>query len=107
MTRIIRQEDQCLNTDPFEGDFGDGEVCLSDKIVQAAKDHPTACNICGGPIHKGERHRALVEAWDGKVITHRFCPDCCNAMSDSWTDDGKAWEARVNLHRTPAEMWTA
>lgn len=56
--------DKSLNVNPFEGDFGDGEVLLGDNIVKARKDHPDKCYCCGGDIKKGERHRAMREVWE-------------------------------------------
>jgi hypothetical protein len=88
-----------LNVDPFAGDFGDGEVTLSDKIVKAAKFHEKKCQICGGDIQKGERHRALVEVWEKNVATTRFCAACCIAMAMAQDDAGKEWERRVGLYR--------
>lgn len=99
MTATVFNEDDCLSVDPFAGNFGDGEIVLSDKIVRAAKTHPVCCNICGGDVQKGARHRALVEAYAGKVMTFRFCPECCLAMATANDDDGRAWEARVGLYR--------
>ncbi len=96
---VVWNEQDCLDADPFAGDFGDGEVLLSDKIVTAGKRHANVCNICGGSIEQGERHRARVEVWNGRCVTTRFCPQCCAAMAISFEDDGRAWEARVNLHR--------
>lgn len=103
-------EADALSADPFAGDFGDGEVTLSDKIVKAAKDHLGRCHDCAGDIAKGERHRARTEAYDGQVVTTRWCAECCAAMAISWEDDGEAWEARNNLgaerraaRKTPTE----
>lgn len=99
MTDDLWCEQDCLSVDPFAGDFGDGEILFSDRIVTAAKRHDACCNICGGSIEKGERHRARREAWNGSCVTTRFCASCCAAMAISRHDDGRAWEARVNLHR--------
>ncbi len=95
----VEWEKCVLSVDPFEGDFGDGEVKLSDKMVTSGKLHPACCNICGGPIAKGERHRARVEACRGQLMTFRWCLMCCVAMASADMDQGKMWEARVNLHR--------
>lgn len=90
-------EADCLAYDPFQWDFGDGEVLLSDKIVTAAKDHPGKCHDCAGDIAKSERHRARREAYAGQAITALWCGECCAAMAISWTDEGRAIEARVTL----------
>lgn len=90
--------DKCLNTDPFEGNFKDGEITLSDKKVKAAKKHENKCYVCLGSIEKGEVHRALTEVCDGSVVTTRFCSECCYAMAASWEDAGELWTARVALN---------
>lgn len=74
-------EADALAYDPFYGDETDIAE-LSDKIVTAAKDHPH-CQICHGQIAKGERHRAKVERNDEehKIMTFRFCGECCAAMA--------------------------
>lgn len=90
-------EEDCLSFNPFDGDFGDGEVLFSDKIVTAAKDHLCKCHDCAGDIKKGERHRARSEAYEGKCVTTRWCGECCAAMAISWEDEGSAIEARVTL----------
>lgn len=84
-----------LAFDPFAGDYGDDEVQLSNKMVIGRKEY--VCHICAGPVAVGERHRALTEAWDGKVATTRFCAVCCEAMAISWTDDGATIEERYGL----------
>lgn len=38
---------------------------------------PHQCDICFGPIAKGERVWAKTETDDGKVRTFRFCAECC------------------------------
>lgn len=94
---VAFNEAACLAFDPFQGDFGDGEVLFSDKIVKAAKDHPGKCHDCAGDIAKGERHRARREAWEGEAITTRWCHECCAAMSLSWTDNGEAIDLRISI----------
>ncbi|MFH5924590.1 hypothetical protein [Roseomonas xinghualingensis] len=74
-------EDACLTYQPFGGDETDTTV-LSDKIVKAAKDHPH-CQMCSGPIFKGERHRAMRERnnEERKIETWRWCSKCCRAQA--------------------------
>jgi len=92
-------DDLILKYDPFAGDFGGSDDKLfSDKMVVARKFHRCACNICNGDIHKGERHRAIREKFDGEMTTHRFCAACCEAMRASWEDDGAAIEKRTELN---------
>jgi len=91
-------EADCLATDPFAGDFGDpGDRTLFDKIVRAAKPHPSACHDCAGDIAKGERHRSRSDVADGDLMSFRWCAECCAAQAASWEDDGKAWEARIGI----------
>lgn len=92
-----KQKADCLAVNPFEGDFGDGERLLSDRIVTARCDN-TCCD-CGGVAKSGTNHRVMTEVYDGKVRTARWCEECCAAMALSWEDDGAAWEGRINLHR--------
>jgi hypothetical protein len=90
------KDEDCLATDPFAGDFGSGEVTLSDKIVKAAKNHEH-CHDCHGPVAKGERHRCRIERDEEGLTTFRWCGLCCEAMANSNEDDGAASEARVAL----------
>lgn len=89
-------EKECMACNPFEGDFGDGEIVLTDKIVTARKGG--TCHLCRQEIKPGERIRTRKEAYDGKIDNFRWCSECCSAMAASWTDDGKAWEARAALN---------
>lgn len=91
--------DDALNVNPFEGDFGDGEILLGDSIVKAKKNHMSKCHCCGGDIMKNDRHRARREVYDKKAVTTRWCALCCIAMAISSEDCGLYWETRVNLHR--------
>jgi len=91
--------DECLKIDPYSGDYGDGEVLFSDKIVTARKDHIGKCFCCCGNILKQQKHRAMREAYNGTAVTTRFCYDCCIAMAKSIDDNGEAWEQRIRLNR--------
>ena len=94
-------EDQCLQTNPFEGDFGGpGDRTLKDKIVTARKTGP--CSLCRQDIQNGERIRIKAAIFDGALMHYRWCSKCCAAMAASWHDDGKAWEARARLARRAA-----
>lgn len=87
---------RCLAFDPFEyGKGDDNAVRLSDKMVTAAKAH--TCNMCDAAIVRGERSRAITEAYEGTVMTFRFCAMCCKAMAASWGDDGRALDHRHAL----------
>ena len=93
-------ESDCLDLNPFEGDFGDGrDRTLSDRIVTARKLHSSCCHDCGGDVLKGERHRSRVDIADGEFFTFRWCSECCAAMAKSWVDNGVAMEARAELGR--------
>ena len=66
-----------LDIDWFEGDFGDGETRLSNKIVKGNKEHE--CHSCEKAIVKGELHRAMTERVDGELESYRWCQKCCIA----------------------------
>ncbi len=93
---------ECLCYDPFQGDESE-VVTISDKIVHANKDHPH-CNVCHGPITKGERHRAInqVNRELGTRMTFRFCGACCVAMialDDEENDDEYPDAKLIERHR--------
>jgi hypothetical protein len=92
------QERACLMTNPYEGDFGDGEVLLKDKMGNARKPH--ICTQCQEGIKPGDRVRMRTEAYEGKVMTFYFCTACCLAFAVSHLDEGRAWESRINLGRS-------
>ena len=84
----------CLQIDPFEGDFGSGdERKFSDKLIVARKDHE--CHICAKEIPEGILHRALTDKSEGKVATSRYCYSCCVAQAVSFqTGDTELLESR-------------
>ncbi len=88
-----------MRFNPFEGDFGDGEKVLADKIVTAAKTHAGACLTCGGHVAVGERHRARTEAYNGRVMTFRFCGECCDAHYDWLRGNELPLEERIRLRK--------
>ena len=76
---MFRWEPDCLADDPFAGDFGYGEIAISDKMVTNRKGG--TCHCCAGPCEKGTRNRVLTERGDGGLITYRWCQVCCFAMA--------------------------
>lgn len=60
----------------------DGNELLTNRFVTARKPH--SCELCTGPIAKGERIRAESRrSEDGRHIkTRRVCALCCEAISD-------------------------
>lgn len=98
-------ERDCLDYDPFEGDFGSpGDRILADRMVKAAKPHDKACHMCGGAIAKDERHRVRTEIVDDELQSYRWCALCCAAMAKSWTDNGADVDARTSLHPAWAHL---
>lgn len=96
-------EQMCLETNPFEGDFGSpSDKTLKDKIVTTRKS--CHCGMCKQAIVAGERSRVLVAIFDGDLMHYRFCSACCKAMELSWTDDGLAWEKQVTIGRQASEL---
>lgn len=94
---MSRHQLGCLDYNPFEGDRDSNCRTLRDCMIVARVPGP--CQICFETIQKGARVRALTEVNydDHKVMTFRFCPTCCEAMATSWTDDGRAIEARTAI----------
>jgi hypothetical protein len=91
-------ESECLQTNPFEGDFGmPGDRNLRDQIVTARKIHE--CDMCFGKIVIGSRYRTMIEFFEGRMEPYKYCCFCCRAMSKNWTDEGKDWESRISLGR--------
>lgn len=84
-------EEAALAADPFQGDFGNGEVVLRDKIVTARKEGE--CQTCPDGIRPGTRIRSLTERDPHEgLVTYRFCNACCVAMAK---DNDDEWEARI------------
>jgi hypothetical protein len=91
-----KQEKDCLNYNPFEGDFGDpGDREFLDKIAVARKSGP--CQDCYCEIKPGETIRRKVSLIDGDMRTYRWCFLCCEAMAKSWKDNGEAIDDRFAL----------
>lgn len=99
------QRTDCLNVDPFAGDFGaPGDRIFSDRIGKARK--LGECGDCAGEIAPGEEQRRLTAVFDGALRSYRWCHLCCSAMALSWTDDGEAWEERFALRRMREQAGT-
>ncbi len=79
MTAPFRWEAVCLADDPFAGDFGSGEIALSDKMVTNRKGG--TCHTCAGECAPGTRNRVLVERGEDGLATYRWCQTCCFAMA--------------------------
>lgn len=79
MSEAFRWEADCLADDPFAGDFGDGEVALSDKMVTNRKGG--ICHNCAGECAPGTRNRVLTERTADGLTTYRWCQPCCFAMA--------------------------
>lgn len=82
-------ERDVLVYNPFEGDFGDpSDITFRDRLVKARKQY--TCQHCCDTIFTTEQYRYIVARFDGCLRVYRYCFDCCDAMSSSWTDDGEA-----------------
>ena len=91
-------EQKCLDVNPFEGEFGDpGDKTLSKKIVTLRK--PRECNLCGQTAKVETRCRVQVEVFAEKLESYTWCEECCSAMAESWTDQGRALERRASLNK--------
>src|SRR5690606_19167767 len=56
------------------------------------------CAICFEDIPVGSRVRAQREVYNGKVMTFRMCPKCCNAVVQDWREgDCLHMEERINI----------
>lgn len=89
-------EEAVLQTNPFEGDFGEvGDRTLKDKMVTARK--ATVCHDCAQAINPGDRIRSRTDIASGEMMSFRWCPLCREAMAKSREDGGEAWSARVEL----------
>jgi hypothetical protein len=79
LSKAFRWESRCMSEDPFAGDFGDGEVVLSDKMVTARGGGK--CHACGGTCEPQTRNRVLTERDGGDLITFRWCQPCCFGLA--------------------------
>jgi hypothetical protein len=89
------KDDDCLAYDMFAGEETD-VLFMSNRMVTTRKAHK--CVHCQGAIAPGERVRAQTERnnEEKKIMTFYVCHECCVAMALSWTDNGKAIDARVS-----------
>ena len=93
-------EEAALLFDPFDGDFGDGEVRVVNEIITAPE--LPRCHHCGGRIKQGSRIRRLVERRGRTTTEYLFCTYCCKAMAACGSDrdpNGNRWEKRTNKYR--------
>jgi len=73
-------EEVALQSDPFDGDFGDqGDSTLSDKIVVARKSN-TPCSFCLSPTISGTKIRVRTDSISGEIQHYRWCHECCHAF---------------------------
>ncbi|TCQ06223.1 hypothetical protein C8J40_1058 [Sphingomonas sp. PP-CC-3A-396] len=79
MTKPFRWEAEALADDPFAGDFGNGEVAISGKMVTTRGGG--TCHTCAGECMPGTRNRVLTERRDEGLQTFRWCQSCCFAMA--------------------------
>lgn len=80
-----------LSTDSFEGDFGDGSN-LTDKVVKT-RIAKQLCSDCLSICQTGTFSRVVSSAVDGKLITNRYCQECCTAMAfDELHQDYKQYD---------------
>lgn len=79
---------QALYVDPFDGDFGDGEVKLSDKVVTYRKEyacHNATLGKCSGTCSTGEQGRVIVERWRNQTLKeYRWCLACTTHMAQEY-----------------------
>lgn len=76
---MIKNEEQALEVDPFEGDYGDStDAVLKNKIVTIRKERP--CSFCRRMIKAGERARSMTSKLDEEIRSHTFCDRCLNDM---------------------------
>jgi hypothetical protein len=96
--KIIDNLNDCLDFDPFEGDFGDqGDKTFKDKIVKGRKEK--ACFHCEKKILVGEIHRNRIDLSGGEILTFRWCNECCDLMRKIATQNGSECEEIDDLDR--------
>jgi hypothetical protein len=95
-----------LNFDPWAGDMDDDSVTLRDAFVVARK--PAKCAICFDNILVGDRVRSQTQRSEQqrKVMTFKFCVNCCAAMARECADDGQSIEERYALGQKRAQADT-
>lgn len=81
-----------LGSDPFAGDFGDGERILKDTVARVRK--PFTCHTCAEKRDVGEWARIRTEASHEGIQTFRWCTLCCRAELLVDEDGGDAICAR-------------
>lgn len=104
---IIDNLNDCLEFDPFDGDFGDQrDKTFKDKIVKGRKEH--TCFHCETKILVGEIHRSRIDLSGGEILTFRWCKECCDLMRKISTQNGSEnediddleiqWESRARIY---------
>ena len=73
-----------LSFEPFQDDCDVRTV--RNAMVRTRKVH--ACQNCGESIPAGARVRSLTQAFEGEIMTWRWCVPCCDAMATEW--DGES-----------------
>lgn len=63
---------------------------------------PATCAICLTPIPPKSRVRASTEVCDGKCMTFKICPSCCEVCADD--PDGEGMSARYALGEQTARQ---
>lgn len=88
-TLTPEEERDVVNFDPW-GDRDATYQVLREGFARCRRGH--ACVICCGPIHAGDRVWFRTETDDGKIMTFRFCPECCwciaHRYDETMADDG-------------------
>lgn len=82
---VVSADDEILEFDPFEGDYGAPGDKVFTKVMCIARK-PGPCSHCGCEINKGERIRRQSSKFDGELMTHRWCAVCCAAIVKYGTD---------------------
>ncbi len=98
-----------LAYDPWGDSKGDDHYRLFWDVMIVSL-WPHVCDLCFGIFGPGLRHRAQAQLnLDGskQVRTFRFCPKCCEAMAESWSDDGRAIGARYSIGQKRAKKKAA
>lgn len=86
--KILTDEEKhaILSTDPFHGDFGEqDDRIFSDRIGFARKEGE--CSFCDSIIRPGDQQRRMSAKFDGEMMSHRWCLECCMEMLNEDDED--------------------